>query len=278
MQAIAGKLSPSQRGYFHAAESWRLNAFEPEPGRALDEARAATAIGRENDDAYMTILGWFHEGLARGSIGDYAESERLLEAGTEHSLRSGAGALAAVSQVHLGLVLAEHGEPAGRARAAAIANALKAVPHAGRPIVGMAWMTLARVLLDDGQLDEAAGAQAEARRSFASLAVYRFEIDSLEIRLQLARGQPSRARGCAEEALERLAAVGGVGYPEVGLRSAVAQARFADGDAAGGRAEMTAARAALMRRAEGLGPVERAHYLARADSRTLLSMWARAQG
>jgi hypothetical protein len=274
MQAIAGKLAPSQRGYFHAAESWRLNNMEPEPGRALDEARVASAIGRANDDAYMTILGWFHEGLALAAVGDYAEGERVLAAGAEHSLRAGAAALAAISQVHLGLVLAEHGEPAGRARAVAIASALKDLRHAGRPIVGMAWMTLARVHLADGKLDEAARAQAEARDNFAPQAVYRFEIDTLEIQLQLARGQPSAARRCAEEALERLAAIGGVGYPEVGLRAAIAEARFADGDAAAGRDAMTAAHDALTRRADQLQPVERAHFLARADSRAVLALRA----
>jgi hypothetical protein len=274
MQAIAGKLSPPQRGYLHAAESWRLNSFEPEPWLAIDEAHAASVIAEECGDAYLAVLGAFHEGLALGALGDYAESTRLLQAATEHSMRSGAGALAAVSQVHLGLVLAEHGGPAERARAVAIASALREVPHAGRPIVGMAWMTLGRVSFAERRLDDATRAQAEARRCFAPLAVYRFAIDAVEIELLLARAEPAPARRWAEDSLQRLAAVGGAGYPEVGLRVAVAQARFAGGDARAGEQALVEARDALARRAAPLAPARRACYLARAENVTLLRLLA----
>jgi hypothetical protein len=66
-----------------------------------------------------------------------------------------------------------------------------------------------------------------------------------------------------------------VGYPEVGLRVAVAQARFADGDAPAGDRALAEARDALERRDAALEPARRACFLARAENVTLLRLLER---
>ncbi|WP_437291772.1 protein kinase domain-containing protein [Sorangium sp. So ce406] len=234
-----------------------LEAFE----RAGDRRNACVA--RSN-------LGFFH-----AELGDLERAEQALRAAMAEAQRMGLHDPAMLALANLGHVLAHRGELAAAERA--LRQAIEEEERQGDPrAVGTSRTYLAEAHVLAGELERA---EREARAAAAALdAVPPLRAAALAVLAQalLGQGRAGEALVAAGEAMSLLEALGAVEEGESLVRLAHAESLAANGDLAGARAAISAARDRLLARAAMVGgPASRELFLARRENARTLALAAR---
>lgn len=270
---LAGGVAPTDRGYLVHAMAWRTLYLEPEPYRALVEARQAVALFRESTNWRWLSSALFALGMALTDMGIWTDGEEVLREARKVALANGDAYTSTVIHLHLGLKLAGQADAAKQEEARRISDAYRDQPQLGPATHGMANTILADVAMAAGDRETAEAAARVALVAFVSMLPYRLQVVPTAVALSLERGRVAEARQLAEEALVQLDDQGGLGPCDVPTRLAVAQARLADGDLEGGRSALRTALEQLHLRA---GKIEdaamRESYLALAHHRQLMNL------
>jgi len=270
---VAADGALKDRTYFIHAMTWRTLYLEPEPYRALEEARQAVVLFRESTNWLWLSDALFALGIALTDMGIWTDGEEVLREARKVALANGNVYYSTVIHLHLGFTLAAQADAAKQEEARRISDAYRDQPQLGPAVHGAANKILADVSMAAGDRETAEPAIRAALVAYASMLPYRLQVVPTAVALSLDRGRVAEARQLAEEALVQLDEQGGLGPCEVPTRLAVAQARLADGDLEGGRSALRTALEQLQLRA---GTIEdaamRESYLALAHHRQLVNL------
>ena len=278
LSQIAADVDVGDRGYLINAMALRTLHLEPEPYRAIEEARTAAALFRASGNRQRLVEALFRLGTALTEMGAWADGEEVLREGWKLALASGARFYATVIHLQLGINLASQVDAGKHQEARRISDAYRDRPQLGSAVQGGANKILADVAIAAGDRETAETAVRAALEGFAAYLPYRLGVVPAAVALFLDQGRVAEARRLAEEALAQLDEQGGLGTCEVPARLAVAQARLADGDLEGGQHALWCALEQLELRA---GKIEdaamREGYLALPHHRRVLEL-AREHG
>jgi hypothetical protein len=165
-------------------------------------------------------------------------------------------------KIHWAALLVAAGDPARRARGAALAR--EVIDTKGASAGYRAWASnlIAEQQMEEGDL-AAAEATARAALDPSSVAVVRRLLAVATLaRILARRGAAAEAIQLCEDGLAWLSAQRVEGYAELPLRLALVEARLAAGDASGAGAALEKARARIEARARAIpDPEKRALYL-----------------
>jgi ATP/maltotriose-dependent transcriptional regulator MalT len=249
-------------GWVHFARVYFSRLLEADPWHTLQ-------ISREGSDAFekagstrnYVFLNNF-TGIVQAELGDpdagAATMRRVLVVAqklNEALARSRTG-------VCLAFILCFHGPIAACDEAIALADQTIQTPGINSIYLGLAHDVLGHAHLRNGRID---AAEREARRAIevlASIPTLRLSAAATLIRVLLATGRAAEARSTADAALAEAEKVGGIGFAEVRLRVAAAEAHHAAGDTAAARSALRSAIDHIAQRADRIAdPTWRASYL-----------------
>jgi tetratricopeptide (TPR) repeat protein len=276
---FAADVDLKDRGYFiDNAMAWRTLHLEPEPYRAVEEARKAAALFRESGNRPRLVEALYRLGIALMNMGVWTNAEEVLREAREVALANEFRLNAALSHLHLGFALASQADAAKQEEARQISDAYRDQPQVGSGIQGLANKILADVSMAAGDQETAEKAIRAALGDLDSLLPYRLWVVPTAVALFLKQGRVAMARQFAEEALVQLEEQGGLGACEVPTRLAVAEARLADGDMEGGQNALRSALEQLQLRAGKIDDAAmRESYLALSEHRRVMDL-AREHG
>jgi tetratricopeptide (TPR) repeat protein len=270
---VAADVDPMDRGYLMHVMASRALYLEPEPHRALEEARQATALFRESGNRRWLAEALLAVGMALTDLGAWTHGEEVLREARETALANGDVFYATASHLHLGFNLVGQADAAKQEEARRISDVYRDQPQFGPAIQGLANKILADVSMAAGDRETAEVAVRAALAGFMAMLPYRLQVVPTAVALFLEQGRVAEARQLAEEALVQLDEQGGLGACDVPVRLAVAQARFADDDREGGRSALRSALEQLRLRASRIKDAGMCEsYLARADHRQLMDL------
>jgi tetratricopeptide (TPR) repeat protein len=259
LAAATPNLDPAVAARLHQLRALRAD-LAGDLEEALAQHRGALACFERAGERRGACQTLSNLGFVLALLGSFEEAEDALRRARESAERMGLGAVVSHALHNEGGVLAALGR-LEEARAVE-QRAVDAFHAAGDPrLEGASRIYLARILL---AMDDAAGAEAEARRvvdSAASPAPLRAgALAALTLAL-LATGRPADALAAASEAAAVLARVGAVEDFEVLIGIAHAEALAANGDLDGARAAIAAAQGRVLARAAKLREPARQQYL-----------------
>ncbi|WP_437518425.1 tetratricopeptide repeat protein [Sorangium sp. So ce1099] len=246
-------------------------------GQDRSEGLARPSFGRAGDRRNACVarsnLGFFH-----AELGDFERAERALRAAMDEAQRMGLHDPVMHALANLGHVLAYRGELAEAERA--LRQAIEEEERQGDPrAVGTSRTYLAEAHLLAGELEQA---EREARIAAAALdAVPPLRAAALAVLAEalLGLGRAGEALAAAGEAMSMLESLGTVEEGESLVRLAHAESLAANGDVAGARAAISAARDRLLARAATVGdPALRELFLARRENARTLALAERWSG
>ncbi|HEX3478956.1 MAG TPA: protein kinase [Kofleriaceae bacterium] len=166
--------------------------------------------------------------------------------------------------VCLAFILCFHGPIAACDEAIQLADQTVKTRGINSIYLGMAHDVLGHAHLRNGRIE---AAEREARRALevlVSIPVLRLSASATLIRILLTTGRTDEARALADAGLTEAERIDGIGFAEVRLRVAAAEARHAAGDGDGARAVLGSALDHIAARADRItDPAWRASYLGR---------------
>ncbi|WP_437529648.1 protein kinase [Sorangium sp. So ce726] len=226
-----------------------LRLLGDDPWQAYEDARRAEEVFAQASPSRWREFAASLAALSMAELGEHAEAERRLRESLERTLRiSDAFTLSSV-RVWLMILLAERCAPQDLEEITVLANQLIKI-GAMEATVGPAHGALARVLMARGRLPEA---REEAEKALAILQrdrFYRPLVHRTVIEVLLREGRVEAAWQAAEEGLRCIESLGGsLGYSEVPLRLAIAEAYVTGGDVSLARAAIEQALRAVEERA-----------------------------
>ena len=214
--------------YFLHARPWLSLTWAEAGTQAFLEAHA-----ERNLTAARTLAG-----LARAALGDLPTALAVMRLGLEGALRTGQSFFIDYARAHLALVLTDSTEPAHHAEARQLALQILETGEMNTLHLGVAHIALAKAAALEGQLTEAV---SRARTACELLSLFK---DSQIIARTtlcsalLAQHRATEARAEAEQGVRDLEQMGPPGATAVGMRLALVEACFAQGDPATGDAAL----------------------------------------
>jgi hypothetical protein len=239
--------APLERAWSHVTQGFFSFFFEARPWRScawLEEgSRELFEVGLDRFAIGPHIV-WAH---ALEALGDRTSAEVRFR---ESMALSGPLRLLPTllyARLNLALFLAGSAEPTQREEARTLAD-----PQAVEGVQlfsGLAHMVKAKVAMRGGDLVEAEARAREACEQLASVLFHQRKAQRLLTQVLLAQGRAAEAREVALLGVQRLEQCGSEGAEAVGLRLALAEACFADGDPQAGEAALREALQCLRTRA-----------------------------
>ncbi len=270
IESAAAGLEDCELGHLHLTLAWRGHYLEPDHEAVLRSSERAVELLRAAGDETALSQAMFCLGLAALGLGQAERAEAAMREAMALSLGLGDAFYAVVIYLHIGLQLAEQGNPAAQDEAGGIAATFCDQSELGPAAIGMAHVVLGLVRLREGRPVVAERAFELALECFGGMLPYRVMVVPAYVDLLVRLERPDEARRLAEATLARIEAQGGLGAGELRVRLAVVEARLAAGDLEGGRAALRDALAELRRRAERIAePGLRGAYLERPENRRL---------
>ncbi len=254
-----------------------LRLLGDDPWQAYEDARRA-------EEAFAQASPWrWREfaasltALSMAELGERAEAERKLRECLARTLRINDAFTLSSVRVWLMILLSECCAPEHLEEITELANQLIKI-GAMEATVGPAHGALARVLMARGRLPEA---REEAEKALAVLQrdrFYRPLVHRTILQVLLREGRVEAARQASEEGLRCLESLGGsLGYSEIPLRLAIAEAHLAGGDVALARAAIEQARRAVEERARKIpDAAARLRYIEQVPANARVAELARA--
>lgn len=264
LTAMDPALGPQIEGLAKGAQAYFLRSFGCDPYLAAvtaDEAiRLLTQVGDQRV-AHSTVMGL---SSLYTELGDWESGYHVLQGMRQPSGREGVNKMSAYAAAAYGALALAHSQDS-KVHAQAFADAEEVLAFGVSSVfTGMVHCARARLFLAQAQPERAA---AEAKLGFelcGPMPPYALDSQVQWIRALLALGHIDEAQREAEDAIQSFLRMPGLGYGEVELRYAVAQAREASGDRAAAAVMYTQAQDALELRASRIpDPTVRARYLSR---------------
>lgn len=142
---VAANVDPRDRGYLMIATAWRTLVLEPDPYRALEEARQATALFRESGKHLWLAEALFGLGMALTDLGVWTKGEEVLREAREVARANGDVFYDTVIHLYLGFNLAGQADAAKQEEARRISNTYRDQPQLGPTVQAFANKILADV-------------------------------------------------------------------------------------------------------------------------------------
>lgn len=262
LQAICDRAesrNPTVHRHFYTSRGRCIRFGAPNPWQLAQDAQAVVKLCDQSGDLRNRHIAVLLE-RAWAELGD---SELAIKKMTSHPPTEELTALY-IGKVALAIVLANQGGPDDRRQAVHLAEEALALlgPF---PITAIpAHDCLARVFLQQQQLDAAEAAAREACRILAAVPIYFPDARATLIRVLLAQGKPADATVIAEEARAILKRYGCLGSAEIELRLAIGEAFHAAQDLDTARTELQETLRQIQIRAENIvDPFWKNSYLTR---------------
>ena len=230
------------------------------PYPAYEHARQSLAAFEQAQALRLRNMALLAESAALGALGQYDLAEHTLRTSLADALAMDDVLTIVGARLQLMLLLAERPNPKQLAEAAEIAELMIETTPA-EAVVGSAQGVLARVLMTQGRLSEAAEAAEQALATLLTTRTPRPQILRTLIEIRLRQGRIADAQKVVEEVQEYLKIHGGAGNAEALLRVAVVEAQLSAGNLAAARASLDVALGLISRCAEQIpDPVMRERY------------------
>jgi eukaryotic-like serine/threonine-protein kinase len=252
-------------GWVHFAQVYFSSLLGSDPWHTLElSRRGRDAFEKAGSTRNYVMLSNF-TGILQAELGDPEEGAAIMRRVLVVAQQLNEALALSRTGVCLAFILCFHGPLAACDEASALANQTVKTPGINSIYLGMAHDVLGHVHFRNGRL---ANAEREARRALEvlkSIPTLRLGASSTLIRTLLATGRADDAKAVADAGLAESERVGDIGFAEVRLRVAAAEARDAAGDADGARAVLRSALDHIALRAGRItDPDWRARYLERA--------------
>ncbi|HEX5749428.1 MAG TPA: protein kinase [Archangium sp.] len=226
--------SPLARGIASLLKGHASCFFESSPWRLVKLAeqgeRDFSAVGSERNTIVMQTL----LGFSLGAMGERPSAVEVLRKSLGTARRTEQHLLVETALLDLSLVLADRPEAEDRREAHAGLLELMARESGYLFIPGVSHALLARMTADGGALSEAESLARKACELLVPFLVYRVYARTVLSGILRAQGRAVEAREVAELGVSELARMGSEGVFAVGMRLALAEACFAQGDASAG--------------------------------------------
>jgi ATP/maltotriose-dependent transcriptional regulator MalT len=232
------QLDGISRGYLGCANGYFHHFLDARPWLSRTWAEAGTQAFLEvnserNQAATRTLMG-----LTLAALGDVPGAVDVIHQGLTGALRAGHAYAITYTQMHLALVLVSSTDPAHHEEARQFALETLETEKENVLHLGIAHLALAKVAAPRGQLPEA---EARARKACEVLGLFRpynLIARTALCSVLLARQRAAEARAEAEQGVKELEQMGPPGAMAVGMRLALAEACFAQGEQESGDAAL----------------------------------------
>ena len=214
--------------YFLDARPWRCNTWARTGTQAFLEVSSD-----RNQTATRTLMG-----LTLTALGDVKTAIDITHQGLAGALRAGQAYAITYTQMHLALVLVCSTDPAHHEEARKLALDTLETEKVNVLHLGIAHLTLAKVAALQGQWAEG---EARARKACEVLGLfrpYKLIARTTLSSVLLAQHRAAEARAQAEQGVRDLEQMGPPGATAVGMRLALVEACFAQGDHSTGDAAL----------------------------------------
>jgi tetratricopeptide (TPR) repeat protein len=228
------RLDGISRGYLCCATAYFCHFLDARPwlGRAWAESgtQAFLEVNSERNQAATRTL----MGLALMALGDLPGALEVIRLGLEGALRIGQAYAITYAQLHLALVLAASADASHHDEARQLALKTLQTDTVNMLHMGVAHTTLAKVALLQGQLAEAEAQARKACEVLGPFRPYKLIARTTLCSVLMAQHRVTEARAEAEQGVRELEQMGPPGAMAVGMRLALAEACFAQGEQAAG--------------------------------------------
>jgi tetratricopeptide (TPR) repeat protein len=218
----------------------------------LTLAQAGGDCAEQTQDWRHLVILRALQGAALDELGDHEGAEHTLRELAKLAERIREPMVLSCSAAYLASHLSLRSDREPLDEAVQLARAAIAVRQVNPFIFGQLHYSLARALMKQGALDEAAAAARSAGEILAMSPTERTCAVTVLLQILLRQGHASAAEALviAEKALQDLRAARGVGYAEVAFHVTLAEVRHAVGDASGARGALEEAGHQMTLRAE----------------------------
>jgi serine/threonine protein kinase/tetratricopeptide (TPR) repeat protein len=170
--------------------------------------------------------------VAHAELGDPERAAELLRQNLAETRTRGAHYLLTHTQIHFAEALHQRvvDPPVDEITATTLEVLARGGIFAGFQSMARGFLSWAQ--LERGELEEAEARCESAIQSSANFPFRKLRMQATLLRILVRAGNLSKARAVAEEAVDRIADIGGAGYAEIAIRTAAALAFHAAGDAA----------------------------------------------
>ncbi len=267
VQAIGGLQGDDDAtaaGWVHFARVYYSRLLGTDPWHTL-------AISRQGSDAFekagsmrnYVFLNNF-TGIVQAELGDPEAGAATMRRVLLVAQKLNEALALSRTGVCLAFILCFHGPLSACDEAAQLADQTVKTRGINSIYLGMAHDVLGHAHLRNGRID---AAEREARRALevlTSIPVLRLSASTTLIRVLLETGRATEAKALADAGIIEAERIDGIGFAEVRLRVAAAEARQAAGDIEGARAALRSALDHIAARADRItDPTWRASYLGR---------------
>ena len=269
------------KGMAQNAHAWYLRNLEPAPYQAMlaarEGARACEVAGNWKQLLAMRLC----LGMTLAEVGDSAAGEKQLRDALKLPICEEAELYKGNLQAYLALLLVRREEKRDLDEVCALAQQVLEAKMS--PIyAGVAKTALAHAALLRGQADHAVEQARQAADLTQPMPPSQLDAQGILIRAFMQAGRIEEAYTLAQKVWQTLDQLSGLGYGEVPLRLAVAEARHAHGDVSGARHAIEEAYRRLHKRAESIADPQWRHRFttkvpANARVLDLAAAWGAAQ-
>jgi hypothetical protein len=262
--ALQGDDDATAIGWVHFARVYFSRLLGTDPWHTL-------AISRQGSDAFdkagsarnYVFLNNF-TGIVQAELGDPDTGAETMRRVLVVAQKLNEALALSRTGVCLAFILCFYGPLAGCDEAIALADHTVHTKGINSIYLGMAHDVLGHAHLRNGRLADAERESRRALEVLKSIPVLRLSASATLIRILLATDRGAEALTLADAGLDESDWIGGVGFAEVRLRVAAAEARHAAGDLDGARAALRSALDHIAQRAERIAdPAWRDRYLSR---------------
>jgi serine/threonine protein kinase/tetratricopeptide (TPR) repeat protein len=238
------------RGWLYTLFCFRDLHLTNSPWKALGWIQRAEKSFREVGEQHNKAVTHIWAARALLALGDTKGAVERVRQGLVLASREGRRFTITHTRERLATMLAASPDPAHQQEARSLAQGMVDEQSPNRVHLGSTLLVLARVAVNEGNLDEALSRTRRAREVLEPFVPYALPARWYLGALLLAQGRAEEARQEVEPALSQLAAAGGEGLARVGLLQVLAEACFALGDTATGERALRDALVCVRSRAE----------------------------
>lgn len=239
--ALQGDDDATAIGWVHFARVYFSRLLGSDPWHTLEISRQGSdAFEKAGSTRNYVFLNNF-TGIVQAELGDPDTGAQTMRRVLLVAQKLNEALARSRTGVCLAFILCFHGPIDGCDEAIALAEHTVATPGINSIYLGMAHDVLGHAHFRNGRIE---AAEREARRALEvlkSIPTLRLSASATLIRVLLATGRAGEARALADAGLAEAEQIGGVGFAEVRLRVAAAEARQAAGDPDGARAALRSA-------------------------------------
>ncbi len=253
-QKVALHLSASDanvRGLAEHGHAWYLRNLEPEPYQAMLVARNAVRAFEVAGNIVDQTAARLCQAMAFSELGDSGAGERLLRETLGLPICEAEATAKGNVQVYLAQLLVRREEQHDLDEACALAQ--KVIEANMSPVyTGLAKTVFAHAALLRGQVEKAVEEAHQAVAFTKPMPPYQLDAQAILIQALLQQGRTALACALAEEVCNTLERLSGIGYGEVPVRLAIAEAWHAHGEVSRARQALQEAYRQLQKRTESI--------------------------